>query len=48
MDLSQNFSPKGEAVKVGLAEKSKAAAGEKISGRQKQILQNGGYHEERR
>ena len=33
---------------VGLAEKSKPTAGEKISGRQKQILQNGGYHEERR
>ena len=39
---------KKNCTKVGLAEKSKAAAGEKISGRQKQILQNGGYHEERR
>ena len=37
-----------DCAEVGLAEKSKPTAGEKISGRQKQILQNGGYHEERR
>ena len=37
-----------DCTEVGLAEKSKPAAGKKISGRQKQILQNGGYHEERR
>ena len=37
-----------DCTEVGLAEKSKPTAGEKISGRQKQILQNGGYHEERR
>ena len=35
-------------VSVRLSQKSKPTAGEKISGRQKQILQNGGYHEERR
>ena len=36
-----------DCTEVGLAEKAKPTAGEKISGRQKQILQNGGYHEER-
>ena len=37
-----------DCAEVRFTEKSKAPAGEKISGRQKQILQNGGYHEERR